>query len=68
MKDFNEKAIEITNDKRCEVYDFEGYRIAIEWDIANHRYYTVLVDGKTIATRALRGNGVKFALKYINEQ
>lgn len=68
MKDFNEKAIVLIDDFDSECYDFEEHRIAICRDGCNHRYYNVCVDGKTIATRALRNNGVRFALKYINEQ
>ena len=68
MKDFNEKAVELEYASDCEIYDFEEHRISIARDSANHRYYNVCVDGKTIATRAIRNNGVKFALKYLNEQ
>lgn len=68
MKDFDEKAIEIKNNRDSEVYDFENHRIVVTVDFVNHRYYTVWVDGKTIATRAHRDNGVRFALKYLNQQ
>lgn len=66
MKDFNEKAVELKTSCWDEIYDFEGHRIAICQDSHSRRYYNICVDGKTIATRAHRDNGVKLALKYLN--
>jgi hypothetical protein len=68
MKDFNEKAKVIENEWHDEIYEFEGHKIwVITCDRRLHKYY-VVVDGKTVVTRCNHDNGVRFALKYLNEQ
>lgn len=69
MKYFQENAVRIDS-KYDEVYDLDGHRIAITEcsRCARRQYYNVCVDGKTIATRTLLSNAIRFALKHLNEQ
>lgn len=69
MKYFNENAKRIDSEY-SEIYLLDGHRIVIcSCERCTRRlYYTVCVDGVTIATRAHLNNTIRIALNYLNEQ
>lgn len=66
MKYFREHAVKLT--PRCiglyASYELDGHIIDM-W-FACSPYISIRIDNKPVVTRALRRNGVKLALKYLN--
>ena len=51
------------------IIEIDGNRIVIENNRAyTRRYYNVLLNGKMIVTRCKRDNGIRLAVKALNEQ
>lgn len=69
MKYFEEHAVEVEG-MYGTAYDLDEHRIGIgQCDrCSRHQYYWVCVDGVTVATRAKRGNTIRLALDYLNQQ
>lgn len=69
MKYFNENAKRVDSEYSL-IYDLDGHRIAISGceRCARRQYFTVCVDGETIATRTLQSNAIRLALNYLNTQ
>ena len=74
MKYWNENMVEISHDNDTHIYDLptsEGdmVRIAICMNTGyTRRYYSVFVNGYTVATRCKASNAIRFAIDYLNDQ
>ena len=69
MKYFNENAKKVDS-AYSVIYVLDEHRIVVsECERCSRRqYYSVCVDGNTIATRAVFNNTILVALRYLNAQ
>ena len=69
MKYFNENAKKVDS-VYSEIYDLDGHIITISHckRCSKKQYYSVRVDGTTIASRTLLSNTIRIALNYLNAQ
>ena len=69
MKYFNENAKKVDS-VYSEIYEHDGHIITIAHckRCSKKQYYSVRVDGTTIASRTLLSNTIRIALNYLNAQ
>ena len=69
MKYFNENAKKVDS-VYSDVYVLDGHSIVVAecGRCSRRQYYSVCVDGNTIATRTVFNNTIRVALNYLNAQ